>query len=398
MMIPFNIPACIGTEMGFIEDAVKHCSLSGDGPYTHKCNEIIESFTQSSKALLTTSCTHALEIAALLAEIGPGDEVIMPSYTFVSTANPFVLRGATIRFVDVDPLTMNIDVNEIEKAITGKTRAIVPIHYAGVPSDMDRIIELARAFKVIVITDAAQGVMSWYKDRALGSIGDIGAFSFHETKNLHCGEGGALLINNSSYLDRAEVIREKGTNRRSYLLGQVDKYSWVDLGSSYLPSELNSAFLYGQLLSRDAIFEKRMKLWHFYQLQLKDLADQGKIELPYIPSYARHNAHMYYIKVRDLQERTRLIAYAKTRNVCLVFHYVPLHSSKAGQKFGTFVGEDRYTTRDSERLLRLPMYYSLSPAEQEQVVDVIYGYFKSCLMVNVDGSMGPSKVISLTKL
>jgi TDP-4-keto-6-deoxy-D-glucose transaminase len=383
MMIPFNIPACIGTELAFIEDAVKHCKLCGDGPYTQRCKEIIEGVTTSSKALLTTSCTHALEIAALLAEIKEGDEVIMPSYTFVSTANPFVLRGATIKFVDIDPLTMNIDVNEVEKAITSKTKAIVPIHYAGVPSDMDRLIELGHVNNILVITDAAQGIMSRYKGRPLGSIGDIGAFSFHETKNLHCGEGGALLINNQDFLERAEVIREKGTNRKKYLLGQVDKYSWVDLGSSYLPSELNSAFLYGQLLARQAIFNKRMELWDFYNREFQDLADQGRIEVPYIPPYARHNAHMFYIKVRDLQERTRLIAHAKAKEVCLVFHYVPLHSSAAGRKFGTFVGEDKYTTRESERLLRLPLYYSLSTPEQVKVIEVIYSYFKQELRLDL---------------
>lgn len=383
MLIPFNIPACVGTELGFIEDAIKHCNLSGDGPYTQKCNEIIEGFTKSSKVLLTTSCTHALEIAALLAEIKPGDEVIMPSYTFVSTANPFVLRGAKIRFVDIDPRTMNIDVDEVEKAISSKTRAIVPIHYAGVPSDMDRIIELGNLYNIIVITDAAQGVMSKYKGRALGSIGDIGAFSFHETKNIHCGEGGALLINNQHFLDRAEIIREKGTNRKRFLLGHVDKYSWVDLGSSYLPSELNSAYLYGQLLHRQTIFNKRMELWNIYNEQLKDLAAQGRIELPFIPNYASHNAHMFYIKVKDLQERTRLIAYAKAQGVSLVFHYIPLHSSAAGRKFGSFVGEDKYTTRDSERLLRLPLYYSLSLNEQLKVIELIYSYFSQKLRLNI---------------
>jgi dTDP-4-amino-4,6-dideoxygalactose transaminase len=382
MMIPFNIPACVGTELGFIEDAVRHCNLSGDGPYTQRCTEIIEDFTKSSKALLTTSCTHALEIAALLADIKVGDEVIMPSYTFVSTANPFVLRGAYIKFVDVDPLTMNIDVNQIEKAITPRTRVIVPIHYAGVASDMDKIIDLACVYNLVVITDAAQGVMARYKGAALGSLGDIGAFSFHETKNLHCGEGGAILVNNKNYLERAEVIREKGTNRKSFLLGQVDKYSWVDVGSSYLPSELNCAFLYGQLLERASILKKRLELWKFYDEQFKDLADQGRIEVPFIPSYATHNGHMFYIKVRDLQERTCLIAYAKARGVSLVFHYVPLHSSLAGKNFGTFVGEDKFTTRDSERLVRLPLYYSLSTPEQAKVVDVIYSYFKQHLRLN----------------
>lgn len=376
MIVPFNKPACTGKELSFIEDAINHCNLSGDGPYTQKCNALLEGITSSNKALLTTSCTHALEIAAILADIVPGDEIIMPSFTFVSTANSFVLRGATIRFVDVEPATMNMDIDQIEQAITIRTRAIVPIHYGGVACDMDRIVDLARYHGLMVITDAAQGLMAMYKGRALGSIGDIAAFSFHETKNLHCGEGGALMINNVSYLDRAEVIREKGTNRKRYLMGQVDKYTWVDLGSSYLPSELNAAYLYGQLLDRQAITKIRVALWNRYYQSLVVLESRGRITLPFVPDYATHNGHLFYIKVRDIQERSSLIAYAKERGVSLAFHYVPLHSSLAGQKFGSFVGSDNFTTRDSERLLRLPLYYSMTDEEQDQVLDVIYRYFR----------------------
>jgi dTDP-4-amino-4,6-dideoxygalactose transaminase len=380
MVIPFNKPACTGKELRFVEDAINHGNLSGDGSYTAMCNALLEGNTSSGKALLTTSCTHALEIAAILANIVPGDEIIMPSFTFVSTANSFVLRGATIRFVDVEPATMNMDIDQVEQAITSRTRAIVPIHYGGVACDMDRIVDLARLHGLMVITDAAQGIMAMYKGRALGSIGDISAFSFHETKNVHCGEGGALMINNLTYLDRAEVIREKGTNRKRYLLGQVDKYTWVDLGSSYLPSELNAAYLYGQLLDRQVITSTRLALWNRYYESLAVLAKRGRIELPFVPEYATHNGHLFYIKVRNLQERSKLIAYAKERGVCLAFHYVPLHSSSAGQKFGSFVGSDNFTTRESERLLRLPLYYSMTAEEQDQVLDVVYDYFKPSKM------------------
>jgi dTDP-4-amino-4,6-dideoxygalactose transaminase len=376
-MIKFNKPAILGTEIKNMQEAILNEHLCGDGPFTSKCNSILEEMTGSKKVLLTTSCTHALEMSAMLADIKPGDEVIMPSYTFVSTANPFVLRGAVIKFVDIDPLTMNIDADRIPDAITSKTKAIIPVHYAGISCDMNRIIEIAGNEKLLVIEDAAQGIMSSYNGKPLGSMGDIGAFSFHDTKNYHCGEGGAILINNINYIERAEIIREKGTNRKRFLRGQVDKYSWVDMGSSYLPSEVNAAFLHAQLIGRDLIFQKRMDIWNRYLLELAELRNSGFIDLHSIPSNVTHNAHMFYIKTKDMNERTELVSHCKDNGVIINFHFVPLHSSLAGRKFGHFVGEDKFTTSESERLVRLPLYYSLTDDEQGKVIDIIKKFFKN---------------------
>lgn len=371
-MIDFNVPPYIGTEMKYIEEAVaKNHKICGDGPFTKRCNEWLEKRTGTAKALLTTSCTHATEMAALLADIKEGDEIIMPSYTFVSTADAFVLRGAVPVFVDIRPDTMNIDENKIEAAITEKTKAIVPVHYAGVSCEMDKIMELAEKYHLLVIEDAAQGIMSTYKGKALGTIGDYGCFSFHETKNYSMGEGGALLIKDPANVERAEIIREKGTNRAKFFRGQIDKYTWVGYGSSYLPSDMNAAYLWAQLEEADKINDKRLSIWNFYHEELKELEDKGVLERPYIPEYATHNAHMYYIKVKDLRVRTKLLAYLKERGILSVFHYVPLHSATAGKKFGRFHGEDVYTTKESERLCRLPMYYSLSLEEAAEVVKAL---------------------------
>ena len=370
-MIPFNVPPYVGTEEKYIMDAIAKRKICGDGEYTKKCNQLLEEMTGAKKVLLTTSCTHATEMAALLAEIQPGDEVIMPSYTFVSTADAFVLRGAKVVFVDIRPDTMNIDETKIEAAITKKTKAIVPVHYAGVACEMDTIMDIARRHNLLVIEDAAQGVKSSYKGRALGTIGDYGCFSFHETKNYSMGEGGAILIKSPDMVEPAEIIREKGTNRSKFFRGQIDKYTWVDAGSSYLPSELNAAYLYAQLLEADKIYEDRMNSWNHYYETLKDLEDVGKIELPTIPEGCVHNAHMFYIKCKDLQERTALINYAKEKGVLMVFHYIPLHSAPAGRKYGRFSGEDIYTTKESERLVRLPLYYGLEEKDQSKVIDII---------------------------
>ena len=322
-------------------------------------------------SLLTTSCTHALEMASYLCDIKPGDEVIMPSYTFVSTADAFVLRGAKIVFVDIRPDTMNIDEKLIEAAITEKTKVIVPVHYAGVACEMDAILDIAGRYNLKVVEDAAQGVHAFYKGRALGTIGDFGCYSFHETKNYIMGEGGALLFQKDEYLERAEILREKGTDRSKFFRGQVDKYTWVDFGSSYLPSELNAAYLYAQLEEADKIDEKRMSIWNFYNKELEVLEKAGYIDRPTVPEYAKHNAHMFYIKVKDLAQRTRLISYLKERDICAVFHYIPLHSATAGMKFGRFNGEDIYTTKESERIMRLPMYYSLSLEDAKKVTEAI---------------------------
>ena len=376
-MVNFNIPPYIGTEERYIKEAIQeNKKLCGDGPFTKKCSEWFEEKFNSPKVLMTTSCTHALEMAAILCEIKPGDEIIAPSYTFVSTVNAFVLRGAKIVFVDIRPDTMNIDENLIEDAITDKTKAIVPVHYAGVSCEMDKIMDIAKKYKLYVIEDAAQGVMSTYKGKALGTIGDFGTYSFHETKNYSMGEGGALLIQNKNLIERAEIIREKGTNRSKFFRGQVDKYSWVDLGSSYLPSELNVAYLYAQLLEAEKINNDRLKSWNLYNNGLKELAKASKIELPTIPEKCIHNAHMYYIKCKDLNERSRLIKYLKSNDISAVFHYIPLHSAKAGLEFGRFHGEDRCTTKESERLLRLPMYYGLEEKNVKEVVEIIKKFYK----------------------
>ncbi len=373
--IDFNVPPYIGTEDKYLRQAIDSRKICGDGQFTKQCNAKIEEITGSKKVLMTTSCTSALEMAALLADIQPGDEVIMPSYTFVSTANAFVLRGATIVFVDIRPDTMNIDESLIEDAITEKTKAIVPVHYAGVSCEMDTICAIAKKHNLIVVEDAAQGVMSFYKGRALGAIGDLGCYSFHETKNYSMGEGGAILINNDKNVERAEIIREKGTNRTKFFRGQVDKYTWVDVGSSYLQSELNCAYLYGQIENPEIINNDRLKSWNLYYELLKPLADKGCIELPTIPEECVHNAHMFYIKAKDLEERTRLIAFLKENNIGAVFHYIPLHSSPAGKQFGRFHGEDKFTTKESERLLRLPMYYGLTWKDLNYVVKKIESFY-----------------------
>ena len=373
--IPFNVPPYLGVEDNYIQQAIANRKICGDGEFTKKCNRKLEEMTSSPKVLMTTSGTSALEMAAMLCDIQPGDEVIMPSYTFVSTANAFVLRGAKIVFVDIRPDTMNIDEALIEDAITDKTKAIVPVHYAGVGCEMDTICEIAKRYNLFVVEDAAQGVMGFYKEQALGSIGDFGCFSFHETKNYSMGEGGAILINREDCIERAEIIREKGTNRSRFIRGQVDKYTWVDVGSSYLQSELNCAYLYGQIENPDIINNDRLRSWNLYYELLKPLADKGRIELPVIPPECTHNAHMFYIKTKDISVRTRLITYLKENGIGAVFHYIPLHSSPAGQVFGRFHGEDKYTTKESERLLRLPMYYGLNVNEIKYIVKSLNNYF-----------------------
>ncbi|MBR3761969.1 MAG: dTDP-4-amino-4,6-dideoxygalactose transaminase [Lachnospiraceae bacterium] len=374
-MINFNVPPFTGKEIDYIKEAINNQKICGDGQFTKKCNEWIENRTGTAKCLLTTSCTHATEMAALLADIKPGDEVIMPSYTFVSTADAFVLRGATVVFVDIRPDTMNIDETKIEAAITDKTKAIVPVHYAGVACEMDTIMDIAKKHNLIVIEDAAQGVMSSYKGRALGTIGDYGCFSFHETKNYSMGEGGALLIQDPEKIEEAEIIREKGTNRSKFFRGQIDKYTWVNYGSSYLPSDMNAAYLYAQLEMADEINDARLHVWNRYYEGLKELADAGKIELPVVPEDCVHNAHMFYIKAKDLEERTSLISFLKENGILSVFHYIPLHSAPAGQKFGRFHGEDVYTTKESERLCRLPMYYGLADKQVDYIISKVKAFY-----------------------
>ncbi len=374
-MIPFNIPPYIGTENQYIADAIQSHKICGDGPYTKKCQELLERQTGSAKVLLTNSGTDALEMAALLCDLKPGDEVILPSYTFSSTANAFALFGARLIFVDIRPDTMNIDENLIEAAITEKTKVIVPVHYAGVSCEMDTIMDIAHRHNLLVVEDAAQGVMSSYKGKALGAIGHIGCYSFHETKNYSMGEGGAILINDPKLVERAEIVREKGTNRSNFLRGQVDKYTWVDIGSSYLPSELNAAYLYGQLEDTEKINQDRLASWNHYVRGLKELADSGKIELPVIPEGCGHNAHMFYIKTKDLEERTALQKYLRDHGIQTAFHYIPLHSAPAGEQFGGFFGEDKYTTKESERLVRLPMYYKLAPQDCSEVIAAIGSFW-----------------------
>lgn len=375
-MISFNVPPVVGDELDYISDAIASRKICGDGKYTKLCNNWIKDNTGAAGALLTTSCTHATELAALLFDIQPGDEVIMPSYTFVSTADAFVLRGAKAVFVDIRPDTMNIDEKLIENAITSKTKAIVPVHYAGVSCEMDKIMEIARRYNLYVIEDAAQGVLAKYKGRALGSIGDAGCFSFHETKNYSMGEGGAILLRDEKQIELAEIIREKGTNRSKFFRGQIDKYTWVEAGSSYLPSELNAAYLWAQLIKADKIFDNRMAIWNRYYLELEELEKLGYIQLPVIPEECEHNAHMFYIKAKDLEERTRLISYLKENGVMAVFHYIPLHTAPAGEKYGEFRGEDKYTTSESERLVRLPLYYGLTEEDQTMVIKLVNKFYR----------------------
>lgn len=374
-MINFNVPPFTGRELEYVKEAVENQKICGDGPFTRKCSEWLEKKTGTRKCLLTTSCTHATELAALLTGIREGDEVIMPSYTFVSTADAFVLRGAKAVFVDIRPDTMNIDENLIEDAITERTRAIVPVHYAGVGCEMDQIMEVAGRYHLAVIEDAAQGIMASYKGKALGTFGELGCFSFHETKNFSMGEGGALLIRDEKYIENAEIFREKGTDRSKYYRGQVDKYRWQNYGSSYLPSDMNAAYLYAQLQMAEEIQNARMARWQEYYEQLAPLAEEGRIELPCVPEYCEHNAHMFYIKTKDMTERTALIEYLKEKGILAVFHYVPLHSAPAGVKFGRFHGEDRYTTRESDRLLRLPMYYRLTADQVEYITEQVKAFY-----------------------
>lgn len=375
-MIDFNVPPYIGREMAYVEQAVKSHKICGDGPFTKKCNEQIERISGSRKALLTTSCTHATEMAALLLDLKDGDEVIMPSYTFVSTANAFALRGAKIVFVDIRPDTMNIDEELIECAITEKTKAIVPVHYAGISCEMDKIMEIAQRHQLFVVEDAAQGVMSTYKGRMLGTIGDYGCYSFHETKNYSMGEGGALLIRDEENIERAEIIREKGTNRSKFFRGEVDKYRWMQIGSSYLPSDINAAYLYGQLEKPELINNERLTIWEQYYTLLKPLAEKNMIEIPFVPDTCRHNGHMFWIKAKDLNERTELIDFLKEKGIHAVFHYIPLHTAPAGKWCGRFCGEDRYTTKESNRLLRLPLFYGLKMEEVQYIADCVKQFYR----------------------
>lgn len=375
-MIPFNIPPFTGKEMNYIRQAVENQKICGDGPYTKKCSEWIEQKTGTAKCLLTTSCTHATELAALLADVKEGDEVIMPSYTFVSTADAFVLRGAKPVFVDIRPDTMNMDETLIEDAITPRTKAIVPVHYAGVACEMDTIMDIAKRHHLLVIEDAAQGIMSTYKGQALGAIGDFGCFSFHETKNYSMGEGGALLIKDPKYVEEAEIIREKGTNRSKFYRGQIDKYTWVNYGSSYLPSDMNAAYLWAQLELAEEINEKRRSIWNRYWELLQPLKEQGRIELPTVPEGCVHNAHMFYIKAKDLEERTGLIDFLRENEIWPVFHYIPLHTAPAGIKFGEFHGEDKYTTKESERLCRLPLFYSLELEQVDYIASKVKEFYQ----------------------
>lgn len=376
-MISFNIPPYVGNELTYIKEAVDSYKICGDGQFTKKCNAWLEEKFNAQKALLTTSGSTALDMALLLCDLKPGDEVILPSYTFSSTANAPVLAGAKLVFVDIRPDTMNIDEKKIEAAITKKTKVIIAVHYAGVSCEMDTILDIARRHNLMVIEDAAQGVMSTYKGKALGTMGDFGCYSFHETKNYSMGEGGALVINNPAYNEKAEILREKGTNRAKFFRGQVDKYTWVDFGDSYLPSELNAAYLWAQLEVADEINDNRLATWNAYYEAFKPLEEKGYNELPTIPVGCVHNAHMFYIKLKDLEARTDFIEALKKDGVNCVFHYIPLHSAPAGHKFGRFDGEDEYTTRESERLVRLPLYYNLTLEDREHVIDSVKKYFEN---------------------
>lgn len=375
-MIRFNVPPFTGKEMEYVKQSIDNMHICGDGEFTKRCSAWLEERTGTAKCLLTTSCTHALEMAALLCNIKEGDEIIMPSYTFVSTADAFVLRGAKIVFVDIRPDTMNIDENLIEDAITDKTKAIAVVHYAGVSCEMDKIMAIADRHHLYVVEDAAQGMMSSYKGKALGTFGDFGCFSFHETKNYSMGEGGALLIRDKKYIEEAEILREKGTDRSKYYRGQVDKYCWRSFGSSYLPSDMNAAYLYAQLEMAEKINRVRLTRWQQYEEALRPLQEAGRIELPVIPEHCVHNGHMFYLKCKDLEERTRFIDFMKENDILAVFHYVPLHSAPAGLKFGRFHGEDRYTTKESERLVRLPMFYDLTAEQVTYITDKVKEFYE----------------------
>lgn len=375
-MIHFNVSPFVGTEFKYMHDAVNNKKICGDGPYTKKCNAWMEERFNAQKVLLTTSGTSALEMAALMCDLQPGDEVILPSFTFSSTATCFVLVGAKLVFVDIRSDTMNIDETKIEQAITAKTKVICAVHYAGVSCEMDTIMEIAKKHNLLVVEDAAQGVMSSYKGRALGTIGDFGCYSFHETKNYSMGEGGAIVINNHKYNEKAEILREKGTNRAQFFRGQVAKYNWVEYGSSYLPSDLNAAYLWAQLQEADRINDNRLATWNKYFAAFNKLQEEGIVELPIIPEGCVHNAHMFYLKCKDLEVRTAYINFMKSNDVFCVFHYVPLHSAPAGLKFGRFYGEDKYTTSESDRLVRLPMYYNIYPSDLDFVIKKTIEFFQ----------------------
>lgn len=379
MHIPFNKPYITGKEVEYMKEAMESGHLSGDGPFTKKCHQWLEETIGCEKALLTPSCTAALEMAAILADIKPGDEVIMPSFTFVSTANAFVLRGGVPVFIDIRPDTMNMDESLIEAAITKKTKAIVPVHYAGVACEMDTIMAIAEKHGLLVIEDAAQAIMSSYKNRPLGSIGHLAALSFHETKNIHCGEGGALLINDPRFIERAEIIREKGTDRSKFFRGEIDKYTWVDIGSSYLPSDISAAFLYAQMEAAEEITSKRLLIWNKYYDYLRNLAYLEVLRIPQETEHCLHNAHLFHIQVKSLDFRTALISYMREQKVCPVFHYVPLHRAKAGIKSGRFHGEDQYTTSLSESLVRLPLYAAIKVNEVEYICNLIEAYYQKSL-------------------
>ena len=374
-MINFNIPPCTGKEIEYVKQAIESHKICGDGAFTKKCSAWLEERFHAQKVLLTTSGSTALDMALLLCGIERGDEVILPSYTFSSTANSPILAGANLVFTDIRPDTMNIDETKIEAAITDKTKVIVVVHYAGVACEMDTIMDIAKRHGLLVVEDAAQGVMSTYKGRPLGTIGDFGCYSFHETKNYSMGEGGAVVINDPKYNEKAEILREKGTNRSRFVRGQVDKYTWVEFGDSFLPSELNAAYLWGQLTMADEINEDRLRVWNAYDKGLKPLAEKGLIDVPFIPEDCVHNAHMYYIKLKDIEERTDFISYLKDNGVQSVFHYIPLHSAPAGLRYGRFSGEDVYTTKESERLTRLPLYYGMTDEDVQTVIRVIHQYF-----------------------
>lgn len=374
-MIHFNIPPFTGKELEYMKKAIDNHKICGDGIFTQKCDEWMEKRFNANKVLLTTSGSAALDMAALLCNLHPGDEVILPSFTFSSTANAFVLAGAKLVFVDIRPDTMNIDETKIEEAITDKTKVICPVHYAGVACEMDTIMDIARKYNLMVVEDAAQGVMSTYKGKALGTIGDFGCFSFHETKNYSMGEGGAILINNRNYIEKAEILREKGTNRAQFFRGQVAKYNWVDFGDSFLQSDLNAAYLWAQLEKADEINENRLATWNSYYDAFKILEKKGKISLPTVPNDCSHNAHMFYLKTHTLKERQEYIDFMKKNDILCVFHYVPLHSAPAGLKFGRFAGKDIYTSSESDRLVRLPLYYGIEKDDLQKVINKTLEYF-----------------------
>ena len=374
-MIVFNVPPCTGRELNYIRQAIDAHKICGDGTFTKKCSAWLEQRFGAHRVLLTTSGSTALDMASLLCRLQPGDEVILPSFTFSSTANAFAIYGAKLVFVDIRPDTMNIDETKIEAAVTDRTRVIVAMHYAGVACEMDTIMAIAKRHGLLVIEDAAQAVMSSYRGRPLGTIGDVGCYSFHETKNYSMGEGGAIVLNRPELVERAEILREKGTDRARFFRGQVDKYTWVDVGDSFLPSELNAAYLWGQLEVADEINEDRLARWHAYQDAFRDLADAGKVELPTVPEGCVHNAHLFYLKCRDLEERTALIRFLRDRDILAVFHYVPLHTAPAGLKYGRFSGEDVYTTKESDRLVRLPLYYGLTKADRDAVIAAVRAFY-----------------------